>query len=98
MSKQKIEKMGMPVYSKGEELFNVISHTIGAVIGFGSLILFIILAISKHLSAGVTIGLIIYSLTIIFLYLASSIYHGMNPNTYKKKVARIIDHCNLLVN
>ena len=97
MSKRKIEKMGMPVYSKGEELFNVVSHAIGAVIGFGSLILFIILAIKKQLSAGVTIGLIVYSLTIIFLYLASSIYHGINPNTYKKKVARIVDHCTIYV-
>ena len=62
MSKRKIEKMGMPVYSKGEELFNVVSHVIGAVIGFCSLVLFIILAINKQLSAGVTIGLIVYSL------------------------------------
>ena len=97
MSKQKIKEMGMPVYSKGEELFNVISHAIGAVIGFGSLILFIILAISKHLSAGGTTGLIIYSLTIIFLYLASSIYHGLKPNTFRKRVARIIDHCTIYV-
>ena len=43
--KAKLISQPIPKYSKGEETFNWITHLIGAILGFGLMIIFISLSI-----------------------------------------------------
>lgn len=74
--------------SRGEELANGISHIGGlllAVVG----IPFLIFAASAKNDAAFLVGVIIFSISIIFLYLSSTTYHLMNPGKAKLLLRRI---------
>ena len=85
----------MPKYTKGEEIFNMTSHIVGAGIGVFTLIACTIIS-SIHKNVYGIISGIIFSLSIILLYTMSSIYHGLKPGT-GKKVMQIIDHCTIFI-
>lgn len=79
----------LPNYTFGEELFNMISHIVGATFGIVALIMCIIK------SSGNVYGIvtsIIYGLCMIILYTMSSIYHGLKHGL-AKKVFQVLDHC-----
>lgn len=97
VSKKKIKEMKMPNYSIEEEKGNMWSHIIGVLIGISSLIFFLIFGIQKGIEGYQVVSLVIYSLSMIVLYGASSLYHGLNKKSYKKKVMRIIDHCTVFI-
>lgn len=87
-------KDGLPIYSQNEELFNMISHIFGILIGFGMLI---VSFLKSHSELGLAGGLI-FGFSLIILYLASSVYHGMPiKNVNAKKLLRIFDHCSIFV-
>ena len=65
----------LPNYSKGEELFNFISHLVGAVFGVIALVLCIVKAYVNGNAAAVVTS-IVYGLSVILLYTMSAIYHG----------------------
>src|SRR5215813_15327032 len=76
--------------SVGEEMANGISHGLGliaAVIGTPILIL----AAFHHGDIPFLIGTIIYSTTMLLVYLASTLYHGW-PQTNTKSLLQVIDH------
>lgn len=82
-----------PLYSKGEELFNAISHVVGGALGL------IFLLISVFLVYGQTnvnkyVAVFIYCFTIIALYTMSALYHFL-PQGAAKRVFRIFDHCTI---
>jgi hemolysin III len=76
--------------SVGEELANGISHGIGlagAIIGTPILLL----AAFHHGDILFFIGTIIFTTTMLLLYLASTLYHGW-PQTNTKSLLQVIDH------
>lgn len=82
-----------PVYTKGEELFNAISHIVGAGLGVIFCIASFLAAsyvpsVEKYVAAG------IYSFTVIALYTMSALYHFL-PQGTAKRVFRIFDHCTI---
>ena len=81
----------LPVYTKGEELFNAISHIVGGAFGVVALVLGIIVACLHSNTYGV-VSMVIYGCSMILLYTVSSIYHFLRKNK-AKKVFRIFDHC-----
>ncbi|MCR5737157.1 MAG: hemolysin III family protein [Eubacterium sp.] len=83
----------LPDYTKGEEIFNMVSHIVGGALGIAALVLCIIVAASHH-SAISVISAIIYGVTLISLYTMSSIYHGLRPGM-AKKVFQVLDHCTI---
>ena len=83
----------LPDYTRGEELFNMISHITGAAIGVFSLVMCVIVS-AIHKDAWAVVGSAIYGASLILLYTASSVYHGLRPGT-AKKVMQIIDHCTI---
>lgn len=99
MKKQKgiLKGMEMPVYSKGEEIFNLISHIVGGGIGIIIFITFVVLSIMKKYTFDLVSSLLIYGLSVILLYTISSIYHGLKANSISKKVFRILDHCTIYI-
>ncbi len=99
MKKQKgiLKGMQMPVYSKGEEIFNLTSHIVGGGIGVIILITFVVLSIMNKYTFDLVSSLVIYGLSVILLYTISSIYHGLKADSTSKKVFRILDHCTIYV-
>lgn len=95
--KEYLRKQPMPKYSKGEEIFNLVSHICGGGVGVIILILSLILACLKKLDAISVISLFIYGLSAILLYTISSVYHGLHKELMSKRVFRIIDHCTIYI-
>jgi hemolysin III len=90
MNRTKLAEREMPGYSRGEELIHMITHIIGAALGMVALVWCLILADN---AVEVTTSLV-YSLTMILLYTASSIYHGLT-HPMAKRVFQVLDHCTI---
>lgn len=89
----KLADRQLPTYSKGEEVFNMVSHIVGAALGIAALVLCVITAAMGHSAIGV-VSSCIYGATLILLYTMSSIYHGLRPGM-GKKVMQVLDHCTI---
>ncbi len=92
MKRTKLKDRELPTYTKGEEIFNMTTHIVGAVLGVVATILCIIFAAVHGNGYGVVSG-IVYGVSMILLYTTSSIYHGLSPKRTSKKVFQILDHC-----
>ncbi len=96
MPRTKLNDRKLPTYTKGEEIFNMVSHIVGGSLGIIGMIICVVIAII-HRNAYSIIGSIIYGISMIFLYTMSSIYHGLNPSRKSKKVMQIMDHCTIFI-
>ena len=85
----------LPNYTKGEEIFNAVSHIVGGTFGIITLVLGIIFAIIYSNGYGLA-GMIVYGISMIILYTMSSLYHFL-PRGKAKKVFRILDHCTIFI-
>ena len=83
----------LPVYTRGEELTNMITHIAGGVLGIVALVLCILHAAQNNNRWGIT-GSAIYGASMIAMFTISSVYHGLKPN-FSKKVMQVIDHCTI---
>lgn len=83
-------------YTKGEEIFNWISHTVGAGIGIAALVLMIVFVAIGPGTALDIVGVCIFGATLIILYTISTLYHALT-NEKAKKVFKVLDHCSIYV-
>lgn len=93
MTRTKLSDRELPDYTRGEELFNMISHITGGAFGIVALVLCVIVS-ALHGDAYGVVGSAIYGGSMVLLYTVSSVYHGLNPNM-GKKVMQVIDHCTI---
>jgi len=77
-------------YSLGEEIFNSVSHGIGALLSIAGCIVLIVLCAS-HGGATEVVSASIYGTSLIILYTMSTLYHAIT-NEKAKKIFRILDH------
>ena len=96
MKRIKLDDRVLPTYTKGEEIFNMTSHIVGAGLGVIALILCVTISIVRNNFSGI-ISSLIYGITMILLYTMSSIYHGLHPNLKAKKVFQVLDHCSIFL-
>lgn len=96
MKRTKLKDRTLPIYTKGEEIFNMTSHIVGGALGIVALVLCVIFAAIHHNVYGV-VASVIYGITMILLYTMSSIYHGLRPKTTAKKVFQVLDHCSIFL-
>lgn len=96
MQRTKLKDRILPTYTKGEEIFNMTSHIVGASLGLIATILCVVIATSHKNSYGIVSGLI-YGISMLLLYTMSSIYHGLSPKLKSKKVFQILDHCSIFL-
>lgn len=94
MARQKLNERNLPDYTRGEEIFNMVSHIVGGAVGIVALTLCVIFAAINGNVYGV-VGSAIYGASMIILYTMSSIYHGLKPELMAKKVFQVIDHCSI---
>ena len=83
----------LPNYTRGEEIFNMVTHIVGGALGIVTLVFCIIIPAISGSAAGVLCG-IMFGASMILLYTMSSIYHGLRVGT-AKKVFQIMDHCSI---
>ena len=79
--------------SKGEEIANFVSHTVGAGLAILGFIMLIIRAAWFN-NIPTIISYIVFSLGLMVLYTMSSIYHGLKPSK-AKNVFEILDHSSI---
>lgn len=77
MTRTKLKDRILPSYTKGEEVFNMTSHIVGAVLGIVAIVLCVVMAAVNGNTYGVISGAI-YGTTMFVLYTMSSIYHGLS--------------------
>ena len=92
-TRTKLKDRPLPAYTKGEEVFNMVSHIVGGAIGVAALVLCIIFSAVHHNGYGLA-GSIVYGISMITLYTMSSIYHGLKEGT-AKRVMQVLDHCTI---
>lgn len=83
----------LPVYSRGEELMNMITHIVGGALGVVVLLSCVILTALRDNFFGI-LSCTIYGTTFITMFTISSVYHGLTPGM-GKKVMQVIDHCTI---
>lgn len=95
MKRTKLKDRLLPDYTKGEEIFNMVSHIVGG--GFG--VIALALCVIKAFFVGdpyKIVGAFIFGFSMVALYTMSSVYHGLHIGT-AKKVMQIIDHCTIFI-
>ena len=97
MSKKriKLKDRTLPDYTRGEEIFNMVSHIVGGAFGIVALATCVVKAFLNH-DAYQVVAAFIYGFSMIILYTISSVYHGLTHHT-AKKVMQIIDHCSIFI-
>lgn len=95
MARPSIRDSELPDYTKGEEIFNMVSHIAGGALSIAALVLCVIMAALHSNIWGVVSGAV-YGASLIILYAMSSLYHGL-PRGTAKKVFRVIDHCSIFL-
>ena len=85
----------LPKYTKGEEIFNAVSHIVGGAFGIAVLVLGIIFSVIYSNGYGLA-SMIVYGTSMIILYTMSAIYHFLRPNR-AKRLFRIFDHCTIFL-
>lgn len=88
---EKIDKKALPVYSKGEELINAITHIVGGAFFIVGAVLCLIYA-NDSINVWGRVSLLIYCFSVLLMFTMSAIYHFLNRNK-GKKVFRVFDHC-----
>ena len=89
----KLSEREMPVYTRGEERFNMITHIVGAAVGIAALVLCVIRSAVRGNGYGLA-GSIVFGVSMILLYTISSVYHGLRPGM-AKRVMQVLDHCTI---
>ncbi len=93
MTRTKLKDRRLPDYTRGEEIFNMVTHIVGGGFGVVALISCVLVAAFKHNVWGV-VSSAIYGASLIALYTMSSVYHGLHANL-GKKVMQVLDHCTI---
>ncbi len=89
-------KIGIPEYTKGEEIANMVTHIVGAVFAFAALLLCVGYGAWNQNPLATVVGMI-YGISMIVVYVISSVYHGLDPKKdyLGKVVLRVLDHCDI---
>ena len=89
----KLKDRILPDYTRGEEIFNMVSHIVGGAFGVVALVLGVVFSAIKG-DPWAVVSCAIYGASLIVLYTMSSVYHGL-PKGMAKKVLQVIDHCTI---
>lgn len=90
-SRPRPQAAAVPHYTVGEEIMNSVTHGVGCLLGIAGLVLLIVFAAIRDGGPAHMAAAIVYGVSIILEYLASTLYHAIQPPR-AKRVFRIIDH------
>ena len=95
MKRIKLKDRILPDYTRGEEIFNMVSHIVGGGFGVIALVTCVIKAFIGFDAYNI-VSAFIYGFSMVILYTMSSVYHGLTPDK-AKKVMQVIDHCTIFL-
>lgn len=87
------ERLGLPRYTLGEEIFSSVSHGVSALFAIAALVLLLVFCEKTPLKL---LCVSIYGGTMVLLYTVSTIYHALGLNQ-AKVVFRALDHCTIFL-
>ncbi len=90
MAKEKIRRP----QTAGEEIANTVSHGVGAVLAAAGAVPLLVKAAMD--SGQAVVGMALYAASLLGLYAASSVYHGVRNPALKKRL-RVLDHCSIFL-
>ena len=94
MKRTPLAQRELPDYTRGEEICNMVTHILGGVLGILAIVLCVVIG-AKHHSAWAVVSGAIYGASMLTLYAVSSVYHGLSPRLFGKRVLQVIDHCTI---
>ena len=85
----------MPQWQEGEEFVNSFTHGIGAALSIVAT--YFLYRVAKKSKDGYKVfGNLIFGFSMILLYTASTLYHGLTDISFKK-LMRYVDHCSVFI-
>ena len=96
MKRTPLSERVLPDYTRGEEIMNTVTHIAGGVFAAAALVLCVVTAALHGNTWGVVSGAV-YGVSMLALYTMSSLYHGLPPQSFAKRVLQVIDHCTIFV-
>lgn len=93
MTRTCLKERSLPLYTKGEEIFNYVTHIVGGAWGVFTLLACLAVSIYEQNAVATVCGMI-FGFSMIALYTVSSIYHAL-PRGTAKKVFQVLDHCTI---
>ena len=96
MERIKLKDRDILDYTKGEEIFSMVTHIVGAGLSLVGMVLCIIFAAIRGNTLGV-ISSIIFGISSMFVYIMSSLFHGINKEKIAKKVFQVLDKCSIFL-
>lgn len=85
----------LPKYSTKDELYNSITHLVGLLFSFAVLIFFIFKHVVNRISFLNMIPYYFYALSMMAVFLFSTLYHTSKANSKRRVILRIIDHSDI---
>lgn len=95
MTYQKFITDPMPEYTKGEEIFNYVSHIVGGSVGIFLVIFISIWFGVSDIKLSSYLGMMVFAVSIVLLYTISTLYHALKKGSVAKRVFRLMDHCTI---
>lgn len=90
----KPHRINLPSYTLGEEIANAVTHGVGTLLAIAALVLLVVRA-ALHAPAGsvagYVVGYTVFGVTLVTLYLVSTLYHSL-PRSGAKRVFACLDH------
>ncbi len=90
-AQHRAQKVVDGAYSIAEEIANSITHGLGALLSIAALVLMVVLAVTQSSTIAV-VASAIYGVSLILLFLASTLYHSFQEPGVKKSL-KVFDHC-----
>ncbi len=97
-AKTDVKKSNVPLnkrYTLGEEIFNSVSHGVGALLAIAGTVILIVVS-ALNIGAWGVVSSAIYGASLIILYTMSTLYHALT-NEKAKYVMRIMDHVTIFL-
>lgn len=95
--KDYINSIDIPSYTRKQESFNAFTHALGLPLAFIILLISFIKFFNNALTVPYFIGLNIFVLSIVAVYLVSTLYHATFDKPFRKKFLRVLDHCTIFL-
>ena len=96
MKRTPLANRQMPDYTRGEEITNMVTHIVGGALSVVALVLCPIVSAIHHNPWGVVSGCV-FGFCMLVLYSVSSVYHGLHPGLFGKRVMQVLDHCSIFL-
>ena len=82
--------------TRGEEVFNAVTHGIGVLLSTAALVLMTVSAVVHSKNCEIITGVAIFGSTSVFLYLMSTLYHSLS-RTKAREIFKVFDHSAIFV-